>query len=236
MIYYTVYKITNIINGKFYIGKHKTRNLGDGYFGSGVILKKAIQKYGRKNFMKEILYVFDNELEMNLKEQELVQINEQTYNVNIGGYGGFDYINNTGINRGANNVMHRCPDIKKKINERARITRASNPEFYNKIARQNLSISHQRAVGRIRPKHAEHMRTKAKEIWAHHREQIIDGMSGTYVLTGPDGAPYNTNRLGEFCRQNFLPFESIWKSSKDGGRTLSKGKAKGWSCMKISAH
>lgn len=92
-MYYTVYRITNNINGKFYVGKHQTRNLDDGYMGSGKILKLAIQKYGIENFTKEILFVFGNEEEMNAKEKELVSLGEGSYNLCSGGQGGFGYVN-----------------------------------------------------------------------------------------------------------------------------------------------
>ena len=93
-MYYTIYKITNLINNKCYIGKHQTKNLEDGYMGSGKLLKRAIQKHGIENFTKEILFVFDNEKEMNDKEKELVIVSEETYNLCEGGKGGFGYINN----------------------------------------------------------------------------------------------------------------------------------------------
>ena len=96
-MYFTVYKTTNNINGKYYIGKHKTTLLEDNYLGSGKLLKQAIEKYGVESFSKEILFVFDNEKDMNDKERELVVISEETYNLCEGGNGGFDYINRSGI-------------------------------------------------------------------------------------------------------------------------------------------
>ena len=81
------------MNKKYYIGKHQTNNLDDGYMGSGKILKYAIEKYGIESFTKEILHVFDNEEEMNAKEKELVVVSEETYNLCEGGKGGFSYIN-----------------------------------------------------------------------------------------------------------------------------------------------
>lgn len=99
-MHYIVYKITNIINGKFYIGKHQTKDLNDGYLGSGTLIRKAIKKYGKENFEKEILFVFDNEAEMNAKEKELVIISEMSYNLCEGGKGGFSYINRNKLGRG----------------------------------------------------------------------------------------------------------------------------------------
>lgn len=92
-MYYTVYRITNKINGKIYTGKHQTKDLNDNYMGSGKLIKRAIEKHGIENFTKEILHVFDSEEEMNLKEAELVTIGDHSYNLADGGQGGFGYIN-----------------------------------------------------------------------------------------------------------------------------------------------
>jgi len=92
-MFYTIYKTTNKINGKYYIGKHQTTNLSDGYMGSGKLLICAIKKYGIENFTKEILGIYDNEVDMNAAEKELVVISEETYNLCEGGKGGFNYIN-----------------------------------------------------------------------------------------------------------------------------------------------
>ena len=50
-----IYKITNLLNGHTYIGQHRYERLQDEYMGSGVILRKAYEKYGVENFKKEIL-------------------------------------------------------------------------------------------------------------------------------------------------------------------------------------
>ena len=69
---YYIYKITNKINGKTYIGQHKYKKLKDRYMGSGVYLYKAKRKYGIENFKKEIL-------EFDIPNVELANDWEQMY-------------------------------------------------------------------------------------------------------------------------------------------------------------
>ena len=49
-----IYKTTCLINNKIYIGKHEGRE-DDGYIGSGKLLQRAVKKYGKENFCREIL-------------------------------------------------------------------------------------------------------------------------------------------------------------------------------------
>lgn len=96
---YTVYKTTNKLNGKIYVGIHKTKNPNDDYIGSGKLFRRALKKYGEENFEKEVLFIFDTPEEMISKEKEIVNKlfleSENTYNIIEGGYGGFSYINDT---------------------------------------------------------------------------------------------------------------------------------------------
>ena len=90
-MFYTIYKITNKINQKFYIGMHQTNNIEDNYMGSGLLIKRAINKYGEDNFDKEYLYIFDNfddmvEKEIELITNDLIESN-QCYNLSLGGKG-----------------------------------------------------------------------------------------------------------------------------------------------------
>lgn len=48
-----VYLTTCLSNGKIYIGKNK--NSDPNYYGSGTLIKRAMSKYGKKSFTKEIL-------------------------------------------------------------------------------------------------------------------------------------------------------------------------------------
>lgn len=87
--YYTIYKITNLINGMIYIGHHTTFNLNDSYMGSGREIKNAINEYGKENFKREFLFIFDNKDDMIDKEVELVtdefRKRDDTYNLALGG-------------------------------------------------------------------------------------------------------------------------------------------------------
>ena len=87
-----LYKITNLINEKFYYGVHETENLEDGYMGSGKALRNAYEKYGIEHFKKEILEFFENKEEMYNREKEIVTNelieNPNCYNMVPGGSGG----------------------------------------------------------------------------------------------------------------------------------------------------
>jgi hypothetical protein len=97
LYYYLIYRITNLVNNKIYVGKHKTQNIEDGYLGSGKLIVAAIKKYGINNFNREILYILNTEDEMDFYESVIVTedfINRtDTYNLVVGGKGGFSYIN-----------------------------------------------------------------------------------------------------------------------------------------------
>lgn len=86
---FLIYKITNKINGMYYIGCHVTKDINDNYLGSGNNITKAIKEYGKENFVKEILFNFDNKIDMIRKEREIVNddfVNkEENYNISLGG-------------------------------------------------------------------------------------------------------------------------------------------------------
>ena len=101
-MHYYLYKLTNMLNDRIYIGVHKTKNINDGYMGSGKILRQAIERYGIENFEKEILEYFTDSESMLKREREIVTEDflsrPDVYNLRRGGDGGFDYINKNKLN------------------------------------------------------------------------------------------------------------------------------------------
>jgi group I intron endonuclease len=90
--YNYIYKTTNLVNGKYYIGMHSTDNLNDEYIGSGKQLWYSIKKYGKENFKCEILEFLSDRNSLKKREKELVNENilkdEMCLNLKIGGEGG----------------------------------------------------------------------------------------------------------------------------------------------------
>ncbi len=88
-MYYTIYRITNIINNMIYVGAHQTIDLNDDYMGSGDRIKRAVKKYGVDNFQKQyISFHLDLDdmfgAESVIVNEEFIQ-REDTYNITLGG-------------------------------------------------------------------------------------------------------------------------------------------------------
>ncbi len=90
-----IYMTKNLATGKLYIGQHRRtmnpKDIDDSwYLGSGVILKKAIVKYGVDNFERKIIYECDSQDELNYMEQIFIQfynaVDDDTY-YNLAGGG-----------------------------------------------------------------------------------------------------------------------------------------------------
>ena len=101
MNYGYIYKITNMVNGKVYIGQHKCKKgiitetdmISDGYWGSGKVLAQAKKKYGIENFKKEIICVCENKEDLDILEILCITLakteySENCYNIASGGEGG----------------------------------------------------------------------------------------------------------------------------------------------------
>ena len=84
-----VYKVTNLINNKMYIGKLVNSNKWSSYWGSGTCIKLAIDKYGKENFRKEIVEICESNEILNDREKfwikTLNSMSPNGYNLTEGG-------------------------------------------------------------------------------------------------------------------------------------------------------
>ena len=155
MSYGYIYKITNMINGKVYIGQHKytenivseTDMIKDNYMGSGVAIIAAQEKYGVENFKKEIVCVCENKEDLDVLEIFCIMLaktenGENCYNIAAGGH---------------TNPFEYMTEEEKDIRN-TKVGEASKKAWKNKTAEQ---ID---AFGTI---HSE----LAKKMWANMTEQ-----------------------------------------------------------------
>jgi hypothetical protein len=177
--YYTIYKITNQVDGKIYIGSHKTKDLNDSYMGSGKYLKYAQEKYGIENFEKEILFAFETPEEMYLKEAELVNeefiATENTYNLKVGGFGGWDYLNSSKKNLyGSNGKLGYGGENLEKGRDRVRTL-----EEFDKISK---TLKEGYSSGRITPPF----------LGKRHTEETLNKLKGHDRQNGERNSQYGT--------------------------------------------
>jgi len=117
-----IFKITNLINSKLYIGK--SSNDRASYFGSGRAIKAAINKYGKINFKKEIIDTAETLSELNSKERYWIQYYnsyEPTigYNRSLGGDDNWEVLSDSAkFQRAANQLKKfKSEEFRKKKKE-----------------------------------------------------------------------------------------------------------------------
>lgn len=173
-----IYRITNKINGKTYIGQHKYKKLNDSYMGSGKLIKRAQKKYGIENFEKEILYsriqykttADDMERFAIAKERA---IGKAEYNIANGGEGG---------NGGANKGKHPSEETKRKLSE------SHKGNHLSKETRRKMSEA------RKGKKHSEEWAKKiseaqkGKKLSEEHRRKLSEAKKGK--------TPWNKGKKG----------------------------------------
>lgn len=132
--YHFIYKTTNLITNKFYVGMHSTDDLEDGYFGSGKIIHYSVNKHGIENHKVEILEFLSSRDELKKREAEIVNeallADPLNMNLKFGGNGGWDHTKDMDL--AARNV--KC---NQKFIERYGNDKAFKVEFDNKCG-ENL--------------------------------------------------------------------------------------------------
>lgn len=179
-----LYKVINLVNGKYYLGKRSYKGIDClkdiRYLGSGRLIQRAIKKYGKEHFLKEILSLHLTLDELNSAEASLITQKEiddpMCYNTTLGGHGGYlggsaaEKLRNT--QQTAEYKQHmsdalNVPEVKQKISKSVRRT-MSDPEW-----KKNFSKIQKEAQNRPE----ERLRNSKNQKEAQNRPEVKQAKS-----------------------------------------------------------
>lgn len=228
---YLVYKTTHIPSGRFYIGRHKTRDLDDGYLGSGTIISRLLRAHPRNEFIREILHFAANGDEMlDVEEQFIKEVLDHPLCLNC-----------TVGDPNKRGIVHHSIESKKRMSEAqkgrvhseesklkislAKLGKFHSPETREKIKRyaQDRTIAHRvnhRTSLRLRwqEKRDEWIEsfqkrppvsitTRKKMSGSHAGEKNVRALS--WILEREDGSTYVIKSLKTWCIQQAIKYTSL---------------------------
>ena len=151
-----VYLTTNLINNKQYVGQ--TNGNRSNYLGGGILLRNAINKYGRESFKKTVLVKCSSQEELDKQEifwiKKLNTLNPKGYNIALGGNGRGMHSNETRKKMSINNIGFKGRQHSEESKEQIRlksIGRKHSKETRQKMSNfqmgRILSEEHKRKIG-----------------------------------------------------------------------------------------
>ena len=168
-----IYKITNSVNGKIYIGAH-TGSEDDDYLGSGKLIQRALKKYGREVFSKEVLEYFSTAEEMFRRESEIITeeflLRQDIYNVAPGGSGGSISSNRKSF------VGPHTEATKEKIS-RSRTGNSVSDETKKRLSENNWAKKNPEAQ-RLHAKYAASKRVHWSKLAEETKQKISSALVG----------------------------------------------------------
>lgn len=155
-MHHIVYLTRNMINNNFYVGKHSTYNLDDGYLGSGLKLQSAIRKYGKDNFKRTTLCTCLTAEDAHNMERIIVNESfvsrKDTYNIALGGHGG-------------NTFFGMSTTQQKLFSQKCRMNNLG--KTFTEEHRSNLSQNHANVCGHLNPRSKHYVLIDPNKI-EHH--------------------------------------------------------------------
>lgn len=145
-----IYITTNLVNGKRYIGQKKFDRRWKEYIGSGRVLKASVEKYGKENFSRNIIYVCYSAEELNQIEYDLsVQLDvvksDDWYNLVYGG--------------GTTTGIVVTNETREKLSKARKLNSIIHPEFDEHHSKMMIEFYKEH------PEAKEDMSERAKQLW-----------------------------------------------------------------------
>lgn len=205
-----IYKTTNLVNNKYYVGKHCAFNLDNNYLGSGTRLRRSIRKHGVENFKKEILEFCNSAEELIIREREIVNSkllqDKLCMNLQLGGGGGF--INKEHQRKTAS----KGRESQKKLRE-------TNPEWVKKrgdkisVARKQEYESGKREINMPDWKGKKHkQKTKQQMSNSHkgkHSKELNSQYGTKWITNGQENKKIKNIELDIYIQQDWVKGRKI---------------------------
>ncbi len=239
IIYGYVYQTTCLANNKKYIGQH-VGIFDDQYHGSGTLLLRAINKYGKSNFCTQLICYASNKEELSMLERFYIAINNavessQYYNITSGG---------ETFPGGHVSKEHRLhlSRIAKKQYENGRIVHNKGIKL-NEEWRRNISKNHADVSGERNPNYGKTMSREQREKISQTRKMKKLGCGENnpmYGKRGKDNPNYgrkNSPETIQKMRNNSIKGKKLMNNGKQvkmvSPLDIDKFKSEGWVLGKI---
>lgn len=227
-----IYKITNTLNGKIYIGKDTTSD--PKYYGSGLLIRRSIDKYGIDNFTKEIIDITEDYDELSNKEIYWIKHFNSTnpeigYNISEGGDGGNTLSNHPDLDVIKEKISKNNPKTGKTYEEAFGIEKAKS---YKEKLLKNVhnSVLSQKAIEKNKKnweeywvKYAERCEFLKSEIQLGNIEPYIDELNNIKANCR-NGFLLNTNGFFDYFGHHLKPF--LYKNYKPKKEVKVRGNKK----------
>lgn len=203
-MYGYVYKTTNIINGKMYIGQHKSEKFDESYKGSGVILTKALEKYGKSNFKTQIIECCETAEELDNREvywiaQYNASESETFYNVASGCNGSHEY-STSELTR---QRLSEAQTGKRVINKNGRVTYVDS-DLLDKYLAEGWSLGYNYTEEQMKERTAKFKQTHYSSDTTEWRRKISDSLkSKRWVNDGINDCCIHASELNDYLNQGY---------------------------------
>jgi len=213
-IYHFIYK-TKHKNGKYYIGRHSTYNINDGYIGSGKWVKSIKNK---KELSREILQYTDSFDDLLILEDEIIkQCIDDEYCMNY-------LCSSRGFPSGELNPMY---NIKGQLHHSY-----GRKPTEKELIKMRKPKSDSSKMGRYKrtPEIIDKMKDSLSLVrnTKEYKEKVSKKSSKNWLIVEPNGDSYEIKNLRQFCKDNNLNY-SCMKFVNTGHIKSHKG----WKCKKL---
>lgn len=198
-MYYTIYLLTNTVNGKIYVGvtnNYKKRMREHSYASNDYLISRAIRKYGWKNFNSSILLETENQ-EYAYREAESSFIKRYSsnkpnvgYNLTEGGEGTIGYT--------------LSEETKKKMSDK-KIGKKLSPEHKKKISQSNMGrIFNENTRKKISTSMKGNKHWLGKNLSIEHKQKLSKMKEKTWMIKSPSNEILCITNMRKFCLDNDL--------------------------------